>query len=185
MANYHGVHTKQTILDAFGNANNEIEDFFSTMPLDSFVGQSSTEWHGAQILEHLVKLIEAIATGLALPKEFIRKKGGYPEKVSGSFEDIRGRYLQALADGAQSPEAYYPPDRSIAMDGTAYKQQLLATWRSANDQLRRNIESWTEVELDQYLLLHPLLGKMTVREVLFCALCHNQGHLDSERNRMA
>ncbi len=184
MTHLNNIYAKPTISAAFGQAQEEIADFFSALPLDDFVGDSSTEWRGSQTLEHLVKFVETIAQGVAMPREAMRKRWGSPEKPSGSFEDIRARYVQALANGAQSPAGYYPPAK-VAMEVAAYQRDLLARWQSANERLLHNLESWTEAELDDYYVPHPLLGKLTVRELLFCALCHNQGHLDSEGHRKA
>lgn len=37
---------------------------------------------------------------------------------------------------------------------------------------------WSDKALDSYLLPHPLLGKMTVREILFFTLYHNLHHVN-------
>ncbi len=179
MTDLNNVYAKPTISAAFGQAKDEIASFFSALALDDFVGHANTEWRGSQTLEHLVKFMETMAQGTAMPREAMRKRWGYPEKPSGSLQDIRERYVQALANGAQSPEGYYPSAQA-SMQVADYRRDLLARWHSANDRLVHNLESWTEAELDDYCVLHPLLGKLTVRELLFCALCHNQGHLDIE-----
>jgi hypothetical protein len=181
MTNPDNINTQPSISAAFKEAKNEIGQFFLLLPLDEFIGKSDKEWRGSQTLEHLIKFIETMAQGTGLPKEFMRKRWGYPENKSGSFEDIRRRYWQALEKGAQSPEGYYPPVQ-ITLEVEDYKKELLARWHYANDKLIQNIENWKEKELDEYCVMHPLLGKLTVREMLFCALCHNQGHLNDELN---
>ena len=37
--------------------------------------------------------------------------------------------------------------------------------------------NWSEKDLDKYKLPHPLLGKLTVREMLFFTIYHNEHHL--------
>jgi hypothetical protein len=36
---------------------------------------------------------------------------------------------------------------------------------------------WSEAELDRYTLPHPLLGDLTMREMLCFTLYHNQRHI--------
>ncbi len=45
------------------------------------------------------------------------------------------------------------------------------------------IPGWSEAALDRYRLPHPLLGKLTVREMLFFTLYHNAHHLDQVAGR--
>jgi hypothetical protein len=181
MDNLKNINSKQTIVAAFIKAKNEIEQFFLYLQPEEFIGNSKKEWKGSQTLEHLVKIIETIAKSTALPKKVLRKIFGYTEKKSGSFEDIRKRYLKALEEGAEAPAGYYPPER-VLLKAEDYRQELLQRWRYENDQLIHNIEKWKENELDEYCVMNPLIGKITVREMLFYALCHNQKHMDDECN---
>ena len=38
------------------------------------------------------------------------------------------------------------------------------------------IDSFSEKDLDNYILPHPLLGKLTIREMLFFTIYHVQHH---------
>jgi hypothetical protein len=42
----------------------------------------------------------------------------------------------------------------------------------------KKIGQWSEKNLDAYLLPHPLLGKITVREMLFFTTFHTDHHLN-------
>ncbi len=39
-----------------------------------------------------------------------------------------------------------------------------------------SVPSWSETSLDRYRLPHPLLGRLTVREMLFFTLGHGLHH---------
>jgi len=41
-------------------------------------------------------------------------------------------------------------------------------------------EKWNEDELDQYQLPHPILGKLTIREMLYFTIYHNLRHASQE-----
>ena len=176
------IHGKPTLLAEIESAGREIDSCFSSLPPEVLIARSSGDWRGAQTLEHLVKFVESVAFGLALPKKYIRRRWGTPGRPSGGFHDVRRWYAQALAGGMQSPEDYNPPE-APSVDSAAYRTELLGRWRTAHEKWIRNLEDWTDAELDEYCLPHPLFGSMTVRENLFYALCHIQDHLDGERGR--
>lgn len=43
---------------------------------------------------------------------------------------------------------------------------------------------WSETQLDSYLLPHPVLGRVTVREMLMFTLFHFDHHRDTVSSRM-
>jgi hypothetical protein len=52
----------------------------------------------------------------------------------------------------------------------------MATREVLANQLASSIGRWREEDLDYYRLPHPLLGKLTVREMLFFTVYHNYHH---------
>jgi hypothetical protein len=44
------------------------------------------------------------------------------------------------------------------------------------DQLARRVNRFSESELDQLLLPHPLLGKLTLREMVYFTIYHAHHH---------
>jgi hypothetical protein len=48
-----------------------------------------------------------------------------------------------------------------------------------------NLHRSSQSALDRWRLPHPLLGRLTVREMLFFTLCHNRHHLEGVRRKLA
>jgi hypothetical protein len=61
---------------------------------------------------------------------------------------------------------------------------LLARWERVNARLREALEGWSERDLDRILLPHPLLGKLTTREMLFFTLYHDRHHVEAAKRRL-
>jgi hypothetical protein len=53
-----------------------------------------------------------------------------------------------------------------------------------SQQLWKAVDSWREADLDRYRLPHPLLGKLTLREMLFFTLYHNYHHVRNVAKRL-
>ncbi len=58
--------------------------------------------------------------------------------------------------------------------------ELLNEFSTASAELVSVAEKWTEDDLDRFLLPHPLIGKLTIREMLFFTIYHNLRHASQE-----
>ncbi len=76
------------------------------------------------------------------------------------LETIREKYFSGLL-------------QAIGLDK---KEQLTNSLLKIVKDLSKKIDKYSEVELDEYLLPHPLLGKLTVREMLFFTIHHVEQH---------
>ena len=66
-----------------------------------------------------------------------------------------------------------PPPQDLAASQNAILSRLGATARAVQAAVQR----WPEPSLDRYQLLHPLLGRLTVREMLEFSVYHHAHHL--------
>jgi hypothetical protein len=55
-------------------------------------------------------------------------------------------------------------------------QELKANLKNVVSKLCLSLDTYSEDELDQYILPHPLLGKLTLREMLFFTIYHVKHH---------
>lgn len=53
-----------------------------------------------------------------------------------------------------------------------------------NGALRGALEQWSEADLDRVRMPHPILGPLTVREMLFFTLYHDGHHVEAARARI-
>lgn len=100
---------------------------------------------------------------------------GKPEKPSMTYEELCQIYRDALANGAQASGRFLP-NQETPKDAGGKKNDLLEQWSKASAELVSVVELFEESELDQYLLPHPILGKLTIREMLFFTIYHNLRH---------
>jgi uncharacterized damage-inducible protein DinB len=54
--------------------------------------------------------------------------------------------------------------------------EIRAKWQSMGQLYAKNVERWSEKELDKRQLPHPLMGKLTLREMLFFTHYHTLHH---------
>lgn len=130
------------------------------------------KWTPAQNLDHLIKSTEPLAKGLKLPP-LVFRGFGKPNRPRRSYEELVARYKEKLAQGGVASSAYTASEK--ALDPAV----LLDRWQSTTADLLQIVsKKWTkEDKLDKYLLPHPLLGKLMVREMLFFTVHHTWHHI--------
>jgi hypothetical protein len=131
-------------------------------------------------VDHLIKAVKPIVLALKLPKITLQAMFGKPEKTSMGYDEICRIYRDAIANGAKASGRYLPNQETPVVDLENKKRRLLEEWSKANHDLLSAAQKWSEDELDGYLLPHPLIGKLTIREMIFFTIYHNLRHASLE-----
>lgn len=147
---------------------------------EKFTDMPGGKWSVGQNLEHLIRSLSPVNLALRLPRFILRMLFGKPNRASRSYLEVVDRYRQRLAAGGKASGRFIPPKVSV----TKKNEKLLAINREKELMIRR-VNAWSEQELDQYLLPHPLMGKLTMREMLFFSAYHIQHHLNGLKQRGA
>lgn len=168
----------QTIIEikyALEKETGRLFDVLDAISDDNYVEkQHKGKWNAAQQVEHLT--IANGMTTLVFRTPQIVCKLIFPENLRGnkSFDEVVKQYQHALQAGAKSTFAYKPKVNAIMN-----KSRSLSLWRSSSKWLTDAISSWDENSMDAWLLPHPILGKITPRELLFFSVYHIQHHRKS------
>lgn len=150
------------------------ERFLATvlaLPADRLSASRDGKWTPVQHLDHIRRAVRPLALAMLLPKWFLRWWVGRPNRTGRSYEELVARYKERLAAGGRASGAFVPP-RSDAREADALARSVMKQVAL----LIRRLQGWSEPELDSTLLPHPLLGKVTVREMLYFTIYHAQHH---------
>lgn len=176
--------TRDEIIQASEQVEAQVAAFFGGLPADEFALRGGDAWTPAEHLSHLNTSVSAVAKGLAVPRLLLRLRFGRARKPSRGYEEVREMYRAALAAGGVASGAFVPPRESGAGDDDVRRRELLARWGRANARLRSALAGWSEDDLDRLRMPHPLIGKLTVREMMFFTLYHNAHHVAAARRRI-
>jgi len=132
------------------------------------------KWSIAENFDHLILSGAPVASGLKMNKMMIRALGK-PNRPSRTFEGLVARYQEKLAAGlGANIGGKFAPDQAKEYN----KAEMLKNWEMVKSKLlERTNKKWSEKDLDNYLMPHPLLGKLLVREMLFFTIYHTSHHL--------
>lgn len=171
--------TKAELFAALKDSNQRVASWFAEVSTSQFFQREGEVWSASDNLDHLIKSHKPIAKALKLPKFTLRTMFGSPNQLSRSYEAVCQVYKDTLAAGGVASGKFLP-DRKIPDDPETSKQELLDQFSKASADLVSVAEKWNEDDLDGYLLPHPLIGKLTIREMLYFTIYHNLRHASQE-----
>jgi len=91
------------------------------------------------------------------------------------------KYKLKLEQGGKASGRYVPKFISPKIS----KDKLLKTYNKVMLRLIGSInKNWTDPQLDHYIAPHPLLGKITIRELCYFTIHHTLHHLNSIQLRL-
>lgn len=177
--------TRDALVAELQRLHDESTAYWNAFSTAAFFAPLGTAWSPAETVRHLSKSVRPVARGMTLPRWALRLMFGRASRPSRGYREIVAAYQAALAAGGKAGR-FAPSSRPPAADPEAERARIMAERARAATELTDVIRRWDEVALDRYRLPHPLLGKLTVREMLFFTLRHNLHHVEvTERRRAA
>jgi hypothetical protein len=167
--------TKPDILNGLTDLKVGELEFWRAIEPERFASAFGHAWSPADTVRHLIKSTSPVTQALVSPRMTLRDMFGEGPGASIPYSDLVERYHAVLAAGGNAG-SFAPSPSPIPTDLRASQQDLVSKCGSTLAALIAAVEPWTETELDLYRLPHPLLGKLTVREMLFFTLYHYEHH---------
>lgn len=176
--------TRDDIVAGLRRVHDESRAYWLGFTPEAFLVPLGEAWSPADNVRHLTKSVRPVAMALGIPRLILRLRFGRPKTASRTYLALRGDYHQLLAAGGKAG-GYAPSPLRAESDAQAARTRILAQHAQAVAALARAITRWPDAKLDGYQLPHPLLGPLTIREMLFFTLYHNQHHVNVVRRRIA
>ena len=159
----------EIIAELESNADS-IAVFFSALPdATLFVGDPD-HWGPAHHLVHLTRTSIAITRGLCSGDRRI-----HPTGHSRTYAEMIASATAGL--GSASKERLLEMGRVVVVEPGASGTGLASEFLAASAELRASVAQWSEDDLDRHALRHPLIGVLTVREMLLFCILHERHHV--------
>lgn len=173
------IYDKPSIAAGLKDATDSFIAHIAGLDEAGFQVQPDGKWSAGQNLDHLVRSIKPLNTAYGLPVFLLRRLFGTANRPSRTYEALVEKYKARLAAGGRAGAAFVP---GIVM--FERKSRLMKTYLKRRNRLIRQMARFSEEELDGLILPHPLLGKLTLREMLFFTIHHNHHHLEILQARL-
>ena len=175
--------SRDEIIRALEQQHIDSDRYWGEFGTDAFFRKIGSSWSPSEAVRHLTKATRPVAKALRYPKIFLRVMFGRSGRGSVTYDELRARYREVLNQGGKAGR--FAPSPRASDDPAAWRTEILTEFDSVQRDLRTAIAPWREEQLDHIQLPHPLLGKLTVREMLFFTLYHQGHHIEAVKRRLA
>jgi hypothetical protein len=162
---------KQNIIKKLTENHEEFIACVSQLSADEFSVSKNEKWTAGQQLEHILLSVKPVGLAFRLPMFLLKLIWGKSNREGRSYDELIARYHAKLANGSKATGPFIPKKVDLH-----HGQKLKASLTNEVAKLGKAIEKRSEEELDQYILPHPLLGKLTLREMLYFTIYHVKHH---------
>ena len=172
------IYNQSEINTALQQQAKAFASYIEPMEATAFETMPGGKWSAGQHLDHLIRSIKPVNLALTVPTFYLSYKFGKNNRNGRTYDELVQRYHEKLEAGGKATGEFVPP--SI---GFHQKKGSLSTFARQYEKLGKKALNMSDSKLDTYLVPHPLLGKVTLREILFFTIFHTQVHLDILKNR--
>lgn len=145
--------------------------YVESLAEQDFCFAKPTKWTAGQQLKHIILSINPLTQGFILPKFVLKLLFGKANRPSKTYQDLIEKYKLKLENGGVATGTFIPKPVSFET-----RQRLINQLNKKVSILASQIETFSETDLDLIILPHPLLGKITVREMCYFTIYHVQHH---------
>ena len=142
-----------------------------SLPDESLCFAPDGKWSAIRQLDHIVRAVKPVNLAFSLPKFVLQWRFGVANRSSRTYEELVEKYKRKLQEGGRASGVFVPQDSA-----SLRKKELIKKLSELVASLARKTTSSTEESLDRFILPHPLLGKLTLREMLYFTAYHVEHH---------
>ena len=163
--------TKKEIAELLQKNHQQFIDLINALNEEDFCYAPENKWSAGQQLDHLVRSVQPVNMAFVLPKIILQLMFGKANRPSKSFTELIEKYNKKIEEGAKASGIFIPPPVTFNK-----KEKLIKRLSKLSRALSKKALNESEQNLDPYILPHPLLGKITMREMLYFTADHVQHH---------
>ncbi|WP_264520685.1 DinB family protein [Flavobacterium sp. N1994] len=171
---------KEAIISKINSNHNSFIDYISHLTEEEFEYCYADKWTAGQQLEHIYLSVKPLNQALVLPKFLLKFLFGKANRPSKTYEELVKRYQDKLQAGGRATSRFVPKVIPISQ-----KMELIENLNLMIPKLTSKITRFTETDLDVIILPHPLLGKITLREMLYFTAYHVEHHQELTKRNLA
>ncbi len=167
--------TSEQITTKLSNNTADLKQFMNSQQ-DIFweYKPSQDKWTSGQHVIHLVQSSEPLLKALRLPGFLLRWRFGKSNRPSRTYIEIIQRYREKLA--ATGPGVVGPFSRNMPLSAANEQPLWFDKLENINYKINKETSKLSDSQLDTLLLPHPLMGRMTLREMLMWNAYHTEHH---------
>jgi hypothetical protein len=162
---------RESIANLLIQNHQRFTNYLQAMPDHTFVFAPTGKWSAGQQLDHLVRSVSPVVLACKLPGFLLKLLFGKPNRPGRTYDELVAKYKAKLLQGGRASGRFIP-----AAITPLQKQERIDALTGLVAKLAERVNLMPDEKLDGILLPHPLLGKLTLREMMYFTIYHVQHH---------
>ncbi|MBK7650049.1 MAG: DinB family protein [Flammeovirgaceae bacterium] len=163
--------TQQELIDKLKENHTVFTDYINSLTAEEFMLSRNEKWTAGQQLDHIRLSVKPVNQALAMPKLGLKAMFGKANRPSKSYDELVTKYKLKLQEGGVATSRFIPTEVTIEQ-----REKLIKSVNDVVGKLCKQLLDYSEKNLDELILPHPLLGKLTLREMMYFTIYHVVHH---------
>lgn len=165
--------TKKEISDINTIKHQTLHDWLQNHADENWVKGPKDKWNTGEHIVHLIQSEAALNKALLLPKFYMKYKFGTNNRENRTYAQVVKKYQDKLV---ANPDVKSPISKKMPTITLDNKSTFISKLKKGKLKLLKKFQKWNDRDLDTYLLPHPLMGRMTIREIMMWNAYHTEHH---------
>ena len=169
----------QQIAEKLTENHRNFTEFILALSAKEYSYSPAGKWNAGEHLDHILRGVSAVETALSLPKFVSGFLFGKADRDSSDYDTLVANYRARLESGGKASGKFIPDKNEIAK-----REKLVEKLINSVNGLNRKLETYSEGQIDQLLIPHPLIGKLTTREMMYFTIYHVEHHHNAAKENL-
>jgi hypothetical protein len=162
---------KPEITQALAEKHQEFCSYILSLSEEEYHFHPEGKWSAEGHLEHMLLCVKPILMAFSMDKDALAKQFGTLDGKGRSPQELSSIYRQKVEEGGKAPQ------RFVSQESTHEERSMMCEkLNQLVAALCLKLDVYGEEELDHYSIPHPLLGQLSLREMLYNMIGHVQVH---------
>jgi hypothetical protein len=150
-------------------------DWIAKQPEDIWEKGPDEKWTTGQQIQHLVDSLQLLNNALSYPRFLLKYKFGLCNRQIRDYETVAKNYQKKLIDNNNKAKIF---NKKLKKPTLQERNRLLTRLQIQSKKLQYKTMKISDKNLDTLLIPHPLMGKMTIREIIMWTAHHTEHHTE-------
>lgn len=164
---------KVEIAELLDVKHQQLFNWLEHQPRENWEKNPEKKWSTSQHIQHLVDSLQLLNNALSYPRFILKYKFGTCNRALRDYETVAKIYQQKLIENIDKAKVF---NQKLKKPTLQERDRLLTRLQIQQKKLQYKTVHISEKNLDTLVLPHPLMGKMTVREIIMWTAYHTEHH---------
>lgn len=164
---------KVEIADLLDKKHQELFSWLEEQPQENWEQGPKGKWSTSQHILHLADSLQLLNKALNYPSFFLKYKFGTCNRASRNYDAVAKRYQQKLIENQEKARVF---NQKLKKPILKERKRLITRLQILQKKLQYKTVKISDKNIDTLVIPHPLMGKMTIREIIMWTAHHTEHH---------